>query len=277
MIVDDKLLEYLLAFYEYKSLSKASEVLHISQPSLSKGMQKLESQLGIRIFDRKANKISLNEAGYTILPYVSDIIEMNKKLFKIAKEIKEEEASISVGFTAPGPIYRFSNFFFSNPERLRVVTKTDKEDALIKGITNNTYDLVFINNFISNRDFICRKVMTERLYVSLPPTHFLSGVKSGVHWSDIDGQSFLLFNYTGYWEEILEKNLKKSRFLRSSNMEELKEIVEYSTIPSFLTDITIKSNASDGRINIPILDADASLDFYALCKPTNEKILNLLR
>ena len=44
-MIDLYLLEYLLAFYQEGSLLKASEKLHLSQPSLTRSMQKLESQL----------------------------------------------------------------------------------------------------------------------------------------------------------------------------------------------------------------------------------------
>lgn len=44
-MIDVYLLEYFIAFYEEGSLLKASEKLHISQPSLTRAMQKLESEL----------------------------------------------------------------------------------------------------------------------------------------------------------------------------------------------------------------------------------------
>lgn len=277
MNIDLNLLEYLLAFIECGSLSKASEKLLIAQPSLSKGMQKLEDELEISIFDRKKNKLLLNDNGEKILPYIKDIIEMCKRLEEKAKEIKENEKTISIGFTAPGPMYKFSNLFFTNVNQLKVVTKMDSEENLLKGLNNNIFDLIFLNNKYNNENYICEKVMTESLYISIPSTHFLVGLKKGVHWTDIDGQSFLLYNYTGCWEEILKRNLKKSKFLRSSSTAELKEIVEYSTIPSFLTNLSAKINAAEGRINIPILDSDATLDFYVLCKKNNAKVLSLLK
>ena len=88
-MIDNNLLEYLATFIEYGSLLKASEVLHISQPSMSKAMQKLENQLGITIFDRKANKISLNENGQKILPYITEVINTNRILERKVKEVKE--------------------------------------------------------------------------------------------------------------------------------------------------------------------------------------------
>lgn len=275
-MIDANLLEYLYVFSKEGSLLKASEILHLSQPSLSKAMQKLEAELGITIFSRSKNKIALNENGKALLPYIEDIINVNNKLTQKAKEINENEYSISIGLCAPGPMFKFRNLFMYSLNRFKITTQIESYDQLIRGLNSNVYDLIFVNKSIIDENLICRKVMSEHLYISIPKTHFLAGMKDGVHWKDIDGQSFLLFNYTGVWESLLDKHLTHSRFLRSSDNSELKEIAENSTIPSFVTDVTLKSNAAPNRINIPILDEDATIDFYAVCKKKNAKLLTYL-
>ena len=62
-MIDSQLLSYLIVFSETGSLLKSSEILHLSQPSLSKAMQKLEAELDLTIFDRTGNKITLNDWG----------------------------------------------------------------------------------------------------------------------------------------------------------------------------------------------------------------------
>ena len=76
----------------------------------------------------------------------------------------------------------------------------------LKNLLNNIYDIVFVNNSISIDNVICRKVMTEHLYVSVPETHFLSRFKESIHFSDIDGQTFLLSSDIGCWTSILDKH-----------------------------------------------------------------------
>ena len=68
-MIDSQLLSYLIVFSETGSLLKSSEILHLSQPSLSKAMQKLEAELDLTIFDRTGNKITLNDDGKEILYY----------------------------------------------------------------------------------------------------------------------------------------------------------------------------------------------------------------
>lgn len=57
-------LRQLVAFAEYGTLSKAAEVLHLSQPSLSRTMQTLEEELQGELFVRQKNRIVLNETGW---------------------------------------------------------------------------------------------------------------------------------------------------------------------------------------------------------------------
>ncbi|MDG3213048.1 LysR family transcriptional regulator [Streptococcus suis] len=60
-------LEQLIAFADQGTLSKAAEVLLISQPSLTRNMQSLEDDLGDQLFQRSKNKLILTETGkYTV-------------------------------------------------------------------------------------------------------------------------------------------------------------------------------------------------------------------
>ncbi len=53
----------LLKIAECKTISSAAQQLHLSQPALSRSMQKLEDVLQVTLFDRQKNKISLNKNG----------------------------------------------------------------------------------------------------------------------------------------------------------------------------------------------------------------------
>ena len=56
-------LRHLAAFHQSGTLSQAAEELHISQPALSRSMQKLEEELQVPLFERQKNKLRLNANG----------------------------------------------------------------------------------------------------------------------------------------------------------------------------------------------------------------------
>lgn len=276
-MIDSMLLSYLVVFSETGSLLKSSDVLHLSQPSLSKAMQKLEAELDLTIFDRTGNKITLNDDGKEILYYAKDIIMMINKLETKAKDLKEKNQNLNIGLTAPGPMFKFHSLFAPSGLKKKISVSIECERDLLKHLLNNIYDIIFINNPKNIDNVICKKVLTEHLYVSVPETHFLSGLKKSIHFSDIDGQTFLLSSDIGCWTSVLDKHMKKSRFLKQSNPNELKEIAEYSSIPSFVTNISMNTNSISNRINIPIIDKDAYMDFYAICKKDKLELLDFLK
>jgi len=62
------------------SFSKASELLFISQPAVSKNIKELEADLDIKLFERKAGKVKVTDAGRLVLDYAQRVLEMEKRL-----------------------------------------------------------------------------------------------------------------------------------------------------------------------------------------------------
>ncbi len=67
-------LEQLAAFADQGTLSKAAEVLHISQPTITRTMQHLEEEFGVSLFSRSKNKIQLNDTGKKAVEYARSLL-----------------------------------------------------------------------------------------------------------------------------------------------------------------------------------------------------------
>ena len=67
-------LETFLAVADYGSFSKAAEVLHITQPAVTKRIQNLESRLNTRLFDRVGKKVYLTDGGNLLMPRARRLI-----------------------------------------------------------------------------------------------------------------------------------------------------------------------------------------------------------
>lgn len=81
-------LTYFLEVANHKSFTKASQALHISQPSISKGVQTLEKEWGQKLFYRHGRSIELTESGRALLPQIEAIIHQFKQLESQIYEIK---------------------------------------------------------------------------------------------------------------------------------------------------------------------------------------------
>src|SRR4051812_29333359 len=67
--MDHRQLEIFLVTAERLNLSRAAEALDITQPGLSKSLQRLQSDLGIKLYQRQGRGIALTEAGRALLKH----------------------------------------------------------------------------------------------------------------------------------------------------------------------------------------------------------------
>lgn len=275
-MLDSYLLEYFNAVVEEGTTLKASEKLNVSQPSVTKAIQKLEYELGIDLFDRSPNKIVLNENGQVISEYIKDAISIDKRIREKAKELKQKSLTIHIEMTAPGPTFEYPNFFYfdkdSNPQTLEI----KDERKCINDVLSGFADVAFINSNIQIEGIYCEKILDEKLYVYLPKKHFLAMKTEGVTFEELDGQSFLIAKDLGPWDRIVETHLKKSKFFRQEQ-ENLSEIVSASSIPGFVTNISLKFRDDPSRIAIPIMSEDTTIPFYAICKKDKLQILRKIQ
>lgn len=69
-------LQYFLMIAREGTISGAAQVLHLSQPSLSRQMQDLEQELGCKLFDRGRRHIELTEAGMRLRKRAEEIVDL---------------------------------------------------------------------------------------------------------------------------------------------------------------------------------------------------------
>lgn len=74
--MDIRVLKYFLAVAQEESITKASEVLHTSQPNLSRQLTALEEEIGKELFKRGSRKITLTEEGMFLCKRAKEIIEL---------------------------------------------------------------------------------------------------------------------------------------------------------------------------------------------------------
>ncbi len=79
MIMDVKVLKYFLTVAREQSISRAAEVLHMTQPPLSRQLKDLETELGKQLFVRGNRRIILTESGVVLKKYAEEILELTEK------------------------------------------------------------------------------------------------------------------------------------------------------------------------------------------------------
>ncbi len=81
-------LKYLLAVAKYLNFTKASQQCHVTQPTLSMQIQKLEDELGVLIFDRNKKPIKVTEIGKKIIDQAKTIVNESARINDLVQQEK---------------------------------------------------------------------------------------------------------------------------------------------------------------------------------------------
>lgn len=267
-------LEQLLTFARCGTLSAAAEELHLSQPALSRSMQRLEAELSVPLFTRQKNRIVLNENGELAVEYarkvVEDALDMKEKL--VAQE--RARHTIFVGSCAPAPLWTLLPQISAACPDMTITSEIRNLDRLQKSLEDHTYQLVVLPFAPKDPKLLCRKLGKELLYFTLPPAHPLASRKS-LHLADLDGETMLLRPNLGFWGPIVKQAMPRTKFLVQDN-EAFNELVKFSILPSFVTDLSLRREGPPpDRVVVPIDDPCVQITYYACCEKKLTKRLKL--
>ena len=255
-------LEHLVAIAKNKTISKAAEELLISQPGLTRSMQRLEDDLGLSLFDRKKNKIELNENGKLAVEFSQKLLAEREEMIKELTKLSQNH--ISFGSCAPAPLWGVEYALSNNTEAQIESTLVQDENILIEGLEKGDYSLIALHHPLQDKKYISQEFLNESLYLSVPPAHPLAPFKE-ISFSDLNGQSVLLLSRIGFWNEVCQRMIPESHLLFQDDPSVFTELTKMSALPNFRSNITIqREEAEDNRILIPITDPEAHVRYYAI-------------
>ena len=109
--MDFRELTYITAVADEHSVTEAAKRLYISQPSLSYIISKAEQELGVKLFDRKTNPLTLTYAGEIYVERAREILRIRDNMRRELTDIGHgQKGRINIGFS-PTLRWRFSGIF----------------------------------------------------------------------------------------------------------------------------------------------------------------------
>ena len=124
----------LVAIADCGTMSGAAEQLHLSQPALSRSMQKLEDMLQVTLFDRQKNKISLNKNGELAVEYARRVIDQAHDLVEQVRAFDRSQRTIAIGSCAPAPLWTLSPLVSQLYPEMTVSSEMKDLQTLIGGL-----------------------------------------------------------------------------------------------------------------------------------------------
>lgn len=270
-MIENYLLEQFVAVARYGTLLKVSEELHISQPSLSRSMRKIEEEFGVALFHRENSKLILNETGKVAAEYAQRALDANQEMIDHVIAFERSLRTVFVGSCAPLPI---NDIMATLQERLpgkTISTEIANDDKLITGLKNRAYQLVILHHDPDDRALFCQRFMQEQLYISIAEDHPLAK-KESVSFEDLKGLRILMDGNVGFWMEECKDKLAQTDLLVQNSFDAFSELVQASRLPLFNSDRFLERGyAPPGRVSIPIIDPEAHATYYLSCLVNEQK------
>lgn len=255
-------LEQLVCIAKNGTISKASEELLISQPALSRSMQRLEADFNVQLFDHYKNKVILNKNGELAVEQAKKILKNVDKMVRTVQEFNKSLQSISIASCTPAPVWDIEPLIKDIYSNINIDYQILDQNDLIKVLKSKEYQMIITSFEVVDKDILCVPYLEEYLYLSLPLNHHLKNKKE-VSFQDLDGETMLLYSNIGFWYDMHVKTMPNTKFLIQNERLTFNEIVKASTLPSFTSNLSIKREGKmNNRIIIPFTDDDAHVTFY---------------
>jgi LysR family hydrogen peroxide-inducible transcriptional activator len=190
-------LRYFVAVADKGSFSRAALREHVAQPSLSQQIQKLESEMGERLFDRLPKSVVLTEAGPWLLDFARkiliDIADARRCVDDLKRDVTGRLVVGAIPTIAPYVLpAMIANFQRQHP-KVAVEIFEDTTESLALRLEDGTLDAAIMSNCdespVLERHFLGK----EPLLLLLPANHRLAKRKK-IRWSDLKSEKFLLLH-----------------------------------------------------------------------------------
>jgi LysR family hydrogen peroxide-inducible transcriptional activator len=174
-------LRYFCAVAFHGSFTRAADAEHVAQPSLSQQIQKLEHELGMRLFDRLPRAAALTEAGRVFLPRARAIL---RQLADAKCEV-QGLSGIECGELVVGTIPTIAPYFLppvlagfvrSFPGVLVRVVE-DVTHALVRHMYERRLDVCILTLPAPGTDFETLQLLNEPLFAVVPERHHLASCR----------------------------------------------------------------------------------------------------
>ncbi|GAB4299469.1 MAG: LysR substrate-binding domain-containing protein [Ignavibacteriaceae bacterium] len=188
-------LEYLVAVDRYGNFSEAAEHCFVTQPTLSMQIQKLENELGVKIFRRDKHPIVPTDTGRKIIQQANHILKEREKL-NVMLQIEKGEfvGSLRIAIIPTISSYLLpmflGNFIRKYPD-IELIIDEVTTDEVLSGLEKNQFDIGIIAIRSDSGNFITESLYFEPFVAFLPPDHNLMK-KTKVSQKDINVDDLLL-------------------------------------------------------------------------------------
>jgi len=199
--MDIQKLKYFYTTAQLEHVTRSSEVLHISQPSLTQAIHSLESELGVPLFQREGRKVALTEFGVYLKQRLDILIPEFDHLAIEMEELKQsvtKKIRLNILAASSFVINAIMEYKKKNPEAIFDFEQTEKK---------NNCDILITTNGLKNdseKKYLHRCVKKEKIYLAVPKDSSYAEVSS-VELSAVRNENFIMLSNTRLFGAICNR------------------------------------------------------------------------
>jgi DNA-binding transcriptional LysR family regulator len=187
-------LEAFLAVADLASVTAAASRLGLTQPGLSRQIQKLEQEVGVLLFTRSRGGLRLTPAGERFRAYAEDVIDRHRNLMA---DLRGETAALVgelaiVASTTPGEFVvprRVAEFTAIHPDVRATVSIMDSRQA-IEQLLERTCELAFVGAEVERKGLRFDAIAEDEIVLAVPASHILAR-RPDVPLAALENQRFI--------------------------------------------------------------------------------------
>jgi LysR family transcriptional regulator, hydrogen peroxide-inducible genes activator len=246
-------LRYVVAVARTGNFSRAAGQCHVSQPSLSQQIQKLEDELGERLFDRMKREAKPTPHGEAFLRRALRILEeadAAKREVADARDLLRGTVTVGVlptiaPYLLPDVMAQFTEKF----PGVEIVVQEDTTARLLKLAHAYEVDFALASQPIQDGRLEVKELLSEELLLALPPSHPLTR-KRTVAVTDLEGERLIVMK-EGHClgDQVLSfcdrSDLHPKISFRSAQLETIQALVASGLGISLVPAMAVRSNRED--------------------------------
>lgn len=255
-------LEYIVAVDNHRHFSKAAEASFVTQPTLSMMIQKLEDELGVRIFDRTQTPIEPTDIGRKVIDQARVSIAQIHQI----KEIVEEEKGITKGVfhlaiiptVSPYLLPKLMQTHREQNTDIRLVINEMTTNQILSGLVKGTIDGGILATPLHDDRMKERPVYYEKFLAYVSPNERFLHAKSSLEESDLNGAKlWLLDEVHCFRTQILNLcSLKSNNIVNSAftyeagSIETLINIVDQNNGITVIPEMALSHLSEKQKLNV---------------------------
>ncbi|GIP60001.1 LysR family transcriptional regulator [Paenibacillus sp. FSL W8-0186] len=204
------MMEDLLVFttvVEQSSLNKASKLLNLSQPALSRKIAKLEEEWGVALFERKGKRLELTRVGQEAYIYAMEQRQRHQHFLQSVSRFKTAERRVitlgasltTIQTTLPPLVTALMN---KSPD-IEVKLVTGKTHEIVSYVRDKRVDLGVVASSISEQGLKCIPLFQDHLELVVPRNHALAGEKPAA-MEDMNGLPMIIFSKGTWYRKLID-------------------------------------------------------------------------